>query len=104
MRMYVIGGLASVLGLSLVGVDGRVVRDAAELGDALDACTKDDTIGLLLVTTDVAQLARERMDALEAESMAPLVVEIPGEGPGPTGPSLRDSVQRAVGVGLGGGC
>jgi len=48
MRMYVIGGLASVLGLSLVGVDGRVVRDATELEDALDACTKDDTIGPFL--------------------------------------------------------
>jgi len=103
MRMYVIGNLGCVLGFSLVGVDGRAVGDALQVADALDACLADDTIGLLLVTTDVAQLARERMDALEAESMAPLVVEIPGEGPGPTGPSLRDSVQRAVGVGLGGG-
>ena len=103
MRMYAIGSLACVLGLSLVGVDGRVVRDAAQLADALDACVADDTIGLLLVSSDVAQLARERIDALKAESMAPLVVEIPGEQPVTGGPSLRDAVQRAVGVGLGGG-
>jgi len=102
MRMYVIGNLACVLGLSLVGVDGQVVRDAAEIGDALDACTADDTIGLILVTADVAQLARERIDTLKAESIAPLVVEIPSERPGPTGPSLRDAVQRAVGISLGG--
>jgi len=102
MRMFVIGNTSCVLGFSLVGVDGRTVRDAAQLEGALDAATADDTVGLLLVTTDVAQMARERMDKLKAESMAPLVVEIPGEEPGPAGPSLRDSVQRAVGVGLGG--
>lgn len=100
--MYVIGNLSCVLGFSLVGVDGRAVHDAGRLADALDTALADDTIGLLLITTDVAQLARERIDTLKAESMAPLVAEIPGEEPGPAGPALRDVVQRAIGVGLGG--
>ena len=102
MRMFVIGNLSCVLGFSLVGVDGQVVGDARQLADALDACLADDTIGLLLISTDVAQLARERVGTLKAESMTPLVAEIPGEEPGPAGPSLRDAVQRAIGVGLGG--
>ena len=55
------------LGFSLVGVEGRIARSAAELGVALTIAGGDKTIGLLLVTADVAALAREQVDALKVE-------------------------------------
>lgn len=102
MKMYVIGNQDCVLGFSLTGVEGRIARSSTELEAALDACLADETAGLVLVTADVAQLARERMDQLKVSSLTPLVIEIPGAGGGPALPSLREFVQRAVGISLGG--
>lgn len=101
MKTYVIGNEDAILGFSLVGIQGRAVRDSAELEAALQACLADKAIGLLLITGDVAQFARERIDALRLSSLAPLVVEIPGSQGEAPGPSFREFVQRAVGVSLG---
>lgn len=101
MKTYVIGNEDAILGFSLVGIQGHAVRNSAELEAALQACLADKAIGLLLITGDVAQFARERIDALRLSSLAPLVVEIPGgQGEAP-GLSFREFVQRAVGVSLG---
>lgn len=102
MRIYVIGNQDAVLGFALVGVGGRIVTDAQEVKGALDASLADRSIGLLLITSDVAEYARERVDALKVSSFAPLVVEVPGQQAGERPPSLKDLVQRAVGISLGG--
>ncbi len=102
MRTFVIGNEDCVLGFSLGSVGGRVVRDAAQLDQALDACLADKTIALVLVTADVARWSRVRVDALKVSSLAPLVVEIPGESEGTHYPSLQEFVQRAIGIRLGG--
>ncbi len=101
MRTYVIGNEDCVLGFSLVGVEGRIVRNAGELETALQTCLADKTIGLLLITSDIARFARERVDGLKLSSLAPLVVEIPGAQKEAAGPSFREFVQRAVGISLG---
>lgn len=101
MRIHVIGNQDCVLGMALAGVEGRVVRDATELESVLAVSLADPSVALLLVTSDVAALARGRIDALKVESLQPLVVEIPASKPGAR-PPLRDFVQRTVGVGLGG--
>jgi len=102
MRTFVIGNENAVLGFALVGVDGRVIHDAAGLREALDNCLGDKTVGLILVTSDVADMARQRIDDLKVTSLTPLVVEIPGEKAGKAYPSLKDFVQGAVGIRLGG--
>ena len=102
MKPYVIGNDSAVLGFALVGIDGRMVRNAEELDLALDRAMNDRTIGLILVTADVAEWSRERVDNFKVNSLSPLVVEIPGETTGTTYPSLQDFVQRAVGIRLGG--
>lgn len=101
MRTFVIGNENCVLGFALAGVGGQVVRSAEELHKALDECLQDKSIGLLLVSLDVANLARERIDRLKVESQTPLVVEIPGQAKDEAYPSLKDFVQRAIGISLG---
>jgi V/A-type H+-transporting ATPase subunit F len=50
----------------------------------------------------VAALVRGRIDAIRAERITPLVVEIPGpKGPMPGRKTLRQSVQEAIGIRLG---
>ena len=103
MKAFVVGNENAVLGFSLVGVDGRVVRNSTELEAALDRCLADKAIALVLVTSDVIPLARQRVEKLQVSSVSPLVVEIPGEhGREMTADSLKEFVQRAVGVHLGG--
>jgi V/A-type H+-transporting ATPase subunit F len=99
---YVLGNENCVLGFGLMGVMGRTVRNRDELNRALEACLADEKIGILLISSDIAALARDRVDGLKVGSMSPLVVEIPGQGRGAGYPSLKDLVQRAVGVSLGG--
>ena len=102
MRTFVIGGENCVLGLALMGVEGRVVHNAQEFGEALDQCLADTSIGLVLIPSSIAFLHRERVDGLKISSMKPLVVEIPGHGDEGGYPSLRELVQRAIGIRLGG--
>jgi len=103
MRTFVIGNENAVLGFSLVGIDGRIVRNSAELENALNRCLADKTIALVLLTSDVIPFAQERVERLQVSSVSPLVVAIPGEHNGETtAGSLKDLVQRAVGIRLGG--
>jgi vacuolar-type H+-ATPase subunit F/Vma7 len=103
MRTFVLGNENSVLGLALVGIGGHVVRTAAQLERELNACLADEGLGALLITSDVAALSRARVDAAKIESTTPLVVEVPGQGEASAMPSLREFVQKAVGISLGGG-
>lgn len=99
MKIQVIGHPEAVLGFSLVGVGGTAVATAEEINQALDKALADASIGIILVTGDVAELIRPRMDQLQLHSTVPLVVEIQAPaGVQPEQPSLNDIVFRAIGV------
>ena len=98
MRLQVIGHQDAVWGFALVGVPGCIVTTAEELHAALDAALADATVGIIMVTDDVAALARERIETLKVQS-APLLIEIPGPaGPRPDTLSVSATLQRTLGV------
>jgi vacuolar-type H+-ATPase subunit F/Vma7 len=97
--MLVIGSQDAVWGFALAGVRGRIVTTAEELNDTLDEALADGEFGIVLVTDDIADLARQRVDTLVARSTTPLVVEIPGpEGPRPDRPPLSEVIRQTIGV------
>jgi vacuolar-type H+-ATPase subunit F/Vma7 len=97
--MLVIGNQDAVWGFALAGVRGQVVTTAAEFNQALDDALQAGEFGIVLVTEDVANLARERVDRLVSRSVEPLVVEIPGpSGPDPDRPSLSELIRQTIGV------
>jgi len=99
MKVLVIGHPEAVLGFSLVGVRGQAVTTAEEANQALDDALNRPDVGIVLVTEDVADLIEARMDQLKLRSTVPLVVEIPGPGYiRVERPSLREVIQRAIGV------
>jgi V/A-type H+-transporting ATPase subunit F len=99
MKLKVIGSQDAVWGFALVGVSGQIVTTTEELLHALDEALNDKEIGILLVTEDVTDLARQRVDTLKMHSIVPLVVEIPGpKGPAPDHPTVADVVQKTTGV------
>ena len=99
MRLFVIGNPDAVWGFALAGVRGSSVVTADELARALDAATADEEVGIVLITEDVAELARQRIDDLVTRSHTPLVVEIPGPGGrSPDRPSLGEVIRQTIGV------
>jgi vacuolar-type H+-ATPase subunit F/Vma7 len=97
--LFVIGGQDTVWGFALAGAQGRVVTSPEEVHAALDEVMASGEFGIILITDDVADLARDRVDTLIVRSSAPLVVEIPGPG-GPRGdrPPLGEVLRRTLGV------
>lgn len=99
MKLMVIGSQDAVWGFALAGVRGRIVTTAEELNRALDAALADKEVGIVLVTEDAANLARQRVDTAMVRSTVPLVVEIPGPaGPRPDRPALSEVIRRTIGV------
>ena len=99
MKLFVVGNQDAVWGFALAGVRGQIVATADELYQALDTVLADEEIGIVLVTEDVADLARRRIDELVTRSHKPLVVEIPGPGgPSPDRPSLSEIIRQTIGV------
>ena len=97
--MLVIGSQDAVRGFALAGAQGRVVTTAQELNRALDESLDTGEFGIILITDDVADLDRDRVDTLIVRSAAPLVVEIPGpRGPRVDRPPLSEVVRRTLGV------
>lgn len=97
--MLVIGSQDAVWGFALAGVKGQIVKTADELHAAIDTATTSGEVGIVLVTEDVASLARQRVNILIARSLNPLFLEIPGpEGPSPDRPSLSELVRQTIGI------
>ena len=99
MKLYVLGNQDAVWGFALTGVHGQVVSTSVELHQALNAVLDDKEVGIVLVTEDVADLARQRVDELVIHRRVPIVVEIPGpEGTSPERPSLSELIRRTIGI------
>ncbi len=99
MKLLVIGNPKTVLGFSLVGVNGCAASTASEANQALDEAMQAKDVGIVLVTEDVAALIETRMEDLKLHSTEPLVVEIPGpDGAREGRSSLSEIVFRAIGV------
>ncbi len=97
-RVVVIGSADAVLGLGLLGIDGVEVRDDGEARRALVAALDDPSTALVLLDELVGSaLADVLAEAADAPQGA-LVVEIPAGGRGVAAGSLRDRVERVLGL------
>jgi len=101
MKLLVIGSAPAVWGFSLAGISGHIVATVEELDEALDSALQNSDTGIVLVTSDAVDLARERLSNLMARSELPLIVEIPGPGgPSPNRQSINEMLRRTIGVRL----
>lgn len=101
MKLLVIGSAPAVWGFSLAGVQGQIVTTGDELICAVDDALKTPDIGIVLITSKVVDLARERITNLMARSELPLIVEIVGpEGPSSDRLSINEMLRRMIGVRL----
>lgn len=77
MKMFVISDNTDTqMGLRIAGIDGVVVHDAASLSEAVEQALADPELGVLLLTTKLYDMDRERFLNLKLALKRPLIVEI----------------------------
>jgi V/A-type H+-transporting ATPase subunit F len=100
MRYFVIGDEDTVLGFSLVGTNGAVVKNAEEAHNVLNKALEDRDNGIIIITQDIADMVREVVDHYIFSETFPLIVEIPNRMSGGVSRDLRALVNKAIGVAL----
>lgn len=103
MKLFCIADEDTVRGFRLAGVEGEAVANAAEAAGALRRAVARPGLGLLILTDVVAAEIQSDVDHVRMDLDRPLVAEIPGpDGPMRGRKSLRQFVQEAVGISVGG--
>jgi V/A-type H+-transporting ATPase subunit F len=83
-------------------VSSSAAAAAGEASRLLEKVMNEPDCAIVILTSTVADLIRDRVEELRLERDCPLIVEIPGpEGRAAGTRSLRDFVQEAVGIRLG---
>ncbi|MDR1736880.1 MAG: V-type ATP synthase subunit F [Oscillospiraceae bacterium] len=102
MRYFLISDSAdTLLGLRLAGVEGVLARDAEAVRGALADCIADTSVGVILISENLAALCPQLIDDLKLRHTRTLVVEIPGRhGTGRSPDSITRYVREAIGVKL----
>lgn len=100
MRYFVIGDEDTVLGFSLVGTTGVVVKNGEEAREALTKALDDRNNGIIIITQDIADMVRDVVDHYTFSETFPLIVEIPNRLTGGVSRDLRSLVNAAIGVAL----
>ena len=90
-------------GCRRAGIEGQAVTAGRQAAAAVAAVAARPEYGIVILTQQLAAGIRREVDALRQGRERPLIVEIPGpEGPLAGRRSLRELVQGAVGVPVGG--
>jgi len=101
MKYFIIGDEDAVLGFGMVGVQGRIVRTAAEAHESFNQALSDREIGIVIITEGIAELIRPEVDRFLFSEQFPLIVEIPNREGKLTGrPTIREMVNTAIGIKL----
>lgn len=98
MEYFVIGDEDTVLGFSLVGVQGQIASTRVEAQSALAKVLENPEFGIIIMTQDLADMIRSEVDRYLFTEAFPLIVEIPNRYTGGVSRDLRALVNKAIGV------
>lgn len=85
--------------MALAGVKGELVSEPAAAEAAVRRACRDETVAVLLVTRQVADMIPDTVDRLKLSEQRPLVGVIPGPDGRGLGPdAITGLVRRAIGV------
>ena len=102
MKFFCIGDEDTVRGFRLAGIAGEAATTQGQALRILEKVMCEPDWAIVILTSTVADLIRDRVEELRLERDCPLIVEIPGpEGQKSGSRSLRKFVQEAVGIRLG---
>ena len=80
MKVVAVGGKAFVTGFVLSGVGGEYVPTPSAALEKIEALSKDPTVGLVMVSDDMAKPIQDQLTLLRSKRAVPLIYEVPGPG------------------------
>jgi len=87
------------VGMRLAGVDGVVVNTRQEVLDAMNKAMKDDDIGIIMITEQLADLVQDELTKLKLRRVKPLIAEIPGRhGSMRPADRITEYIRNSVGI------
>ena len=98
MKVVAVGGKAFVTGFVLSGVSGEYVSSAASAMDKIQSLSRDSTVGLIMVSDEVAKPISDQLTALRAKKAIPLIYEVPGPGSKKEKVEYRAMLRAILGV------
>lgn len=98
MKVVAVGGKAFVTGFVLSGVSGEYVSTSAAALDKIQALSKDPTVGLIMVSDEVAKPISDSLTTLRSKKAIPLIYEVPGPGSKKEKVEYRAMLRAILGV------
>ncbi len=101
MRVRVIGDRLVTELFALAGIRGEAVQTAEEVGAAIDRCIGDSGVGVILVTSSMANKLGDRFKKYLQRRKLPLVLRIPDrENREGSAGEIREYLQKTLGIRL----
>ena len=98
MKVVAVGGKAFVTGFVLSGVTGEYVSSPTAALDKIQSLSKDSTVGLIMVSDEVAKPISDQLTMLRAKKAIPLIYEVPGPGSKKEKVEYRAMLRAILGV------
>jgi V/A-type H+-transporting ATPase subunit F len=97
-KVVAVGGKAFVTGFVLSGVSGEYVSTPAAALERIEALSKDPTVGLVMVSDEVAKPIAGQLTVLRSKKAVPLIYEVPGPGSKKEKVEYRAMLRAILGV------
>jgi V/A-type H+-transporting ATPase subunit F len=97
-KVVAVGGKAFITGFILSGVSGEYVSTPAEALERIESLSKDPTVGLVMVSDEVAKPIADQLTVLRSKKAIPLIYEVPGPGSKKEKVEYRAMLRAILGV------
>jgi len=98
MRVIAVGTRVFVSGFQLAGVEGREANAPEDALKTIENSMSDRSIGLIMVSGDVAEPLRARLTELRSKHPVPLIYEVPAPGSQAAKIEYRSMLRQILGV------
>ncbi len=98
MKVVAVGGKAFVTGFVLSGVTGEYVSTPAAALQKIESLSTDPSVGLIMVSDDVAKPISDQLTAMRSKKAIPLIYEVPGPGSKKEKVEYRAMLRAILGV------
>lgn len=77
MKMYCISDdIDKAIGLKLTGIQSIILTDKVDIDNRINEILKDKDIGILIVTENVYEISKEKLEDIKNNKKLPLIVKI----------------------------